>query len=329
MADYAQAGRPLRVTTPLGRDVLLLLSLRGEEGISRLFRFDLVLQAENDQTVAFEAALGKKVSVELDSATGGSRIFAGICASISQGGRDEFFTAYHMEVVPELWLLTRKSQSRIFQNQTVPEILKKVFQGLKFEFKLKGRYEPRDFCVQYRETDFAFASRLMEEEGIFYFFSHAAGEHTLVLGDTPDVFPPLPLSSTVKFGNVEGKYVEEDRVESWLRRQSVRSGKVTLWDHTFEKPHEHLESQQPITDSVQAGTVSHRLRVGASDRLELYEWPGQYAQRFDGIDPGGGERPGDLQKIMPDGRRTAEFGKCRRAIGSRFRNISTPMATMW
>ena len=307
MANYMQADRPLRVITPLGPDVLLIMALNGCEGISRLFCFDLELIAENDNKISFETILGKEVTVMLDSPIGGTRYFSGICSSVAQGGQDMNFTTYRMEVVPEFWLLTRRSQSRIFQQMTVPDILKKVLKGLKVEIKLQGQYEPRDYCVQYRETDFAFASRLMEEEGIYYFFTHVKGDHTLVLADSSSAFPAMPISNKAKYGKVEDKFAAEDRIESWLKRQLIRSGKITLRDHHFERPHDHFESHKSLTDSVTAGTISHKIKIGDSDKLEQYDWPGLYAQRFDGVDPGGGERSADIGKIQSDGKRTVDL----------------------
>jgi type VI secretion system secreted protein VgrG len=107
-----------------------------------------------------------------------------------------------MEVVPECWFLTRISQSRIFQQMTVPAILKAVFTGLNVEYRLRGHYEPRDYCVQYRETDFHFASRLMEEEGIFYFFEPSPGDQKMVVGDSPEAFPKM--QGTVIFDEEDG-----------------------------------------------------------------------------------------------------------------------------
>src|SRR5205823_6132971 len=98
------------------------------------------------------------------------RYFNGISSRISQGPRDNTFTEYRIEIVPRFWLLTLRAQSRIFQQIAVPDILKKVLAGLDVSYELRGKYDPRDYCVQYRETDFNFASRLMEEEGIYYFF---------------------------------------------------------------------------------------------------------------------------------------------------------------
>lgn len=172
MATLSQAQRPLAITTPLGSDVLLLVGLTGQEALSQLFLFQLDLVAENAREVAFDKLLGQKITCTLVLPKGKKRYFSGICSRIGQGQRDDVLTAYHMDVVPQFWLLTRRAQSRIFQHLSVPDILKKVLDGLDVAFELQGTFQPRDFCVQYRESDFQFASRLMEEEGIYYFFKH-------------------------------------------------------------------------------------------------------------------------------------------------------------
>src|SRR5450432_4164678 len=192
MGTYTQDNSPLKVETPLGKDVLLLVGLSGNEAISRLFSFQLDLLAEDSSKVKFEKLLGQKIKISLTLPGAGVRYFQGMCNRFSQGGRDDTFTAYRMEIVPQFWLLTRRVQSRIFQHVTVPDILKKVLDGLDVTYEIKGTFEPRDYCVQYRETDFNFASRLMEEEGIYYFFKHTADGHKMVLANTPQGHPAIP-----------------------------------------------------------------------------------------------------------------------------------------
>ena len=145
----------------------------------------------------------------------------------------------------------------------------------------------------------------MEEEGIYYFFNHADGSHQMVVADTPQSHPDVPGPTTVIYEVVEGGLRTEDRVQAWEKSQEIRSGKFTLWDHCFELPGQNLEAVKPTLDSVQAGTVSHKLKVAGNDKLELYDFPGGYAQRFDGIAPGGGDRAGDIQNIFEDNARTA------------------------
>jgi type VI secretion system secreted protein VgrG len=195
--NYTQQDRAMAVTTPLGADKLLLLSFTGQEAISRLFDFQLDLTAENEVDVAFDKLLGQKITTRLDLPDGEKRYFSGICNRVGQGERDEIFTRYRMKVVPQFWLLTKRAQSRIFQQMTVPDILKKVLTGLDVTYEIQGSFHPRDFCVQYRETDFNFASRLMEEEGIFYFFKHNSEGHQMVVANTPQSHPDLPTQSKI------------------------------------------------------------------------------------------------------------------------------------
>src|SRR5262249_19604093 len=150
-------------------------------------------------------------------------------------------------------------------------------------YELQGSFQPRDYCVQYRETDFNFASRLMEEEGIFYFFKHSEQGHQMVLANTVTSHPDMPLASTVVYEDVQGGTRAEDRIYDWSKSQELASGKTTLWDHCFELPHKHLEADKTIQESVAAGGVNHKLKVSNNDKLEVYDYPGEYAQRFDGI----------------------------------------------
>ena len=315
MSSYVQADRAMTVSTPLGDDVLLMVGFFGAESISNLFSYQIEVIAENKKEVAFEKLLGEKIAVSLTTPGETKRYFNGICSRVSQGMRTSLFTAYRLELVPQFWLLTRKAQSRIFQHITVPDILKKVLEGLDVTYELRGTFHQRDFCVQYRETDFNFASRLMEEEGIYYFFKHSAGGHQMVVANTPQSHPSVPDHGTITFEGVEGGTRDDDRIHSWEKIQELRTGKYTLWDHCFEIPHKHLEAEKKLLDSVTAGEVSHKLLVPPSEKLEIYDWPGAYAQRFDGVDKGGGDQPAELQKIFQDNERT---------VGIRIQEEATP-----
>src|SRR4051794_18025648 len=130
MSTYVQADRPMTITTPLGQDDLLLVGFEGHEAISQLFDFHLDLIAENATPIAFEKLLGQKVTIHLTLISGKKRHFSGICKRVGQGTRDNTFTAYWMEVVPQFWFLSKRAQSRIFQHVSVPEILKEVLDGV-------------------------------------------------------------------------------------------------------------------------------------------------------------------------------------------------------
>ncbi len=302
MPTYTQADRPLAITTPLGKDVLLLTGFRGQEGISQLFSFQLEMLAERGTEVHFDKILGESVTVELGLVNGDKRYFNGLVKRFSQGVRDEFFIRFRAEVVPKLWLLTKKVCCRIFQQLSVPDILRQVFTGLDVSYQISGTYYPRDYCVQYRESDFDFASRLMEEEGIYYFFKHADGSHQLVVTDIKN--PTVEGQSSVIYDEVSGGLRDEMRITDWEKMQELRSGEYTLWDHCFELPGNHLETKRKTVDRVSVGKVTHKLSVGGNDKLEIYDYPGGYAQRFDGIDPNGAPRAKDLKLIFEDRDRT-------------------------
>ncbi|HWB07619.1 MAG TPA: type VI secretion system tip protein TssI/VgrG [Pirellulales bacterium] len=316
---YSQTNRPISVTTPLGKDKLLLVGFSGSEAISRPFSFQLELKADNknQQDIAFDKLLGQKITVQLTQADNKPRYFSGICSRFSQGEKGTIFTAYRLEIVPQFWLLTHVSQSRTFQQLSVPDILKQVLTGLDVTYELQGTFEKRDYCVQYRETDFNFASRLMEEEGIYYFFKHSADGHKMVLANTPQSHSDMPGPSKVVFETVEsGHPHDEDRIYVWEKSQELRAGKCTLWDHCFELPHQHLDAQKPVQESLQVGKVTHKLKVGGNDKLELFDYPGEYAQRFDGINPSGGEQSSEVQKIFKDNTRTVEIRMQEEALSS-------------
>ena len=297
----------LSASLPPEADGLVLEGFQGTEAISSLFSFQLDLLSSKGGTVSMDALLGKAMGVTISTAGGRMRHFHGICSRIVQGESDGAIV-YRAEIVPSFWLLTRRQSSRIFQNETVPEILQKILDavpGLKYESRLQGTFHPHHYVVQYRETDFDFASRLMEEAGIFYYFVHDADGHTMVLGNTPEGHPDLPgvypyLSQRLPPGR-------PDTIWTWEKSQEIRAGRVTLRDHTFELPSHDLEFGDSIQESVAAGQVTHRLAAGGGDALEIYDYPGRYAQRFDGVDPGGGDRPSELDKIFEDGPRTARI----------------------
>jgi len=287
MPKYSQAGRPIVITTPLGPDRLLLAGFRGHESISQLFRFELDLLAEVNTDIHFEDIIGQGVTIQMRLANDETRYFHGIVKRFSQGGSDEIFTAYHAEVVPKPWLLTKTVQSRIFQNMSVPDILHEVFSGIDITFKLSGTYYPRNYCVQYRESDFDFASRLMEDEGIYYFFHHSDGAHQMVVTDAQTSYPQVTGQSNFLYEPREGGVREGMRIRTWEKAQELRSAQYTVRDYCFEEPSAKLEETNPTIDQVKVGGVTHKLNL-ASKELEIYDYPGGCAKRYDGVDSEGG-----------------------------------------
>jgi type VI secretion system secreted protein VgrG len=315
MPDYTQANQPVEILTPLGKDALLITSFHGEEGLSRLFHFHVDMIADATKEIAFDKLLGAKATIRLNIGNK-PRFFNGICNRFTQGEGDADFTKYQMEIVPQFWVLTKKAQSRIFQQMSVPDILKKVLTGLDVVYQIQGTFQPRNYCVQYRETDFNFACRLMEDEGIYYYFTHTADGHKMVLANTPSSHPDMPLNAKLAFEKNVSDTWPEDRVLSWEKRQELVSGQFTLWDHKFEMHGRNLEAKKTLPDTVQVGKATHKVKAGAADSREIYDYPGNYALRFDGINPGGGEQAAEIKKILQDNERVVGIRSQQEAVQS-------------
>jgi type VI secretion system secreted protein VgrG len=270
---YTQENRLLSVTTPLGEDVLLLRGLTGQEGLSQLFHFGLDLASENP-AIPFDQMVGQRVTIAMLLADGSKRYINGFVNRFAQRDSDARFTFYQAEVVPWVWFLTRTADCRMFQNMTVPDIITKIFRDLGFtDFKnrLEGNFEPREYCVQYRETDFNFVSRLMEQYGIFYFFEHEEDKHTLVLANSPTVHQSCPGQEQARYDYSAGAQLEEDVISSWHMEQELRPGKYALTDYNFETPSTSL--------GVNIASV---VNVGGNGKFEIYDYPGEYLKKAQG-----------------------------------------------
>lgn len=271
---YTQDNRIIAIDTPLGKDVFLLHGFAAQEAISRLFRISAELFSEN-ASIDFTKIIGQQVTVSVQLADGSKRYFNGHVSRFAQTGMDERFTHYHAEIVPWLWFLTRRADCRIFQNMTIPDIVAKVFKDRGFgDFRnsLQGDFEQREYCVQYRETDFNFVSRLMEQYGIYYFFEHEKNKHTLVMGNKPSVHKPCPSQSKARLDFSGGVYLkDEDLVGSWNLEQELRPGKYALTDYNFETPSTSLMSNE--------NTI---FKVGGNDSYEVFDYPGEYTKKAEG-----------------------------------------------
>jgi type VI secretion system secreted protein VgrG len=273
---FTQTDRALQIETPLGPDVLLLRSVSGQEAISQLFRFQLELLSETDDSIAFDSIVGQNVTIHLQTQDS-YRDFNGFISRFSQGSSDGRFTYYRAEMVPWLWFLTRKSDCRIFQQQSVPDIIQTIFKELSFsdfELRLYGPFRKRDYCVQYRETDFNFVSRLMEEEGIYYFFEHhtdgsdsqvAAGKHVLVLANDPAGQKPCPGQPKARCDFAMGGGRLDDLITDWRIEEEYRPSAWAHTDYNFETPSTDLMAT-----------------VQDEGTYEIYDYPGIYAKKSDG-----------------------------------------------
>ncbi len=262
-----QTSLPLQVTTPFS-DVLVARSFRGEEGVSAPFLFTLELICEN-ASLDFTQIVGQGVGVSLALAGGSTRWFHGLCTRFVQGGTEDGLTRYHAELRPWLWMLTLAADCKVFQNQSVPDIVEAVFSGLgftAFKSSLTATYSPLEYCVQYRETSFAFVSRLLEEAGICWFFEHAQGAHTLVLADDASAFSACTGLATATYAASTTGAGLQDLVTECTLEQQVTTGKLSLDDFNFETPSTDLTS-----------TVD-----GTAGTLQVYDYPGGFTTQSDG-----------------------------------------------
>jgi type VI secretion system secreted protein VgrG len=272
MAVITQHRRLFTLSTPLGTDAMLVTGFRGREELSRPFSFTLDLLSDN-LAVAPADLVGMAVGWTVNMPDEGPRQFHGYVRRLVAGpqARDSI-RSYRAEVVPWLWFLTRTTDCRIYQNKTVPDIIADVFSRFGFsaatESRLKATYPTREYCVQYRETAFDFVSRLMEEYGIYYYFTFAADKHTLVLADDVSGYFDCDPHKEVEY---RPELPDAEVVSEWDRAFEYRSGKVTHTDYNFTTPATNL-----LTDASSTKPLS-----GLS-KFELFDYPGRYAVAGDG-----------------------------------------------
>jgi len=264
--------RPIRITTPLGDDALLFDRMDGTEELGRLFRYEIELLARED--VTFEDLLGQAVTVTMELPEGGERHFHGHVTRLAHLGRKEKYWRYRATVSPWLWFLTRTSNCRIFQGMTVPDMIQEVFGDHGFsdvDNQLTESYREWEYCVQYRETDFNFVSRMMEQEGIYYYFRHEDEAHTLVLcdhltaHDTVRGFEAVPWVPT-------GEHAPEETggITRWALWETVQPGEFVLTDYDHLEPGSDLEVR------------SNRSRDHGHADYQMFDYPGEYVTTEEG-----------------------------------------------
>ena len=264
-ADSSQTGIALSAAAPL--DSLFPQRVEGVESLSGLFTLEVECRS-SDSAIELGDALGKHVSLTLQAGAV-ARPFDGMCARIRQRPAEEGFAIYVIELRPWLWWLTLSSDYRIFQTKSVPEIVEAVFAeaaDADYELRLSGTYAAREYCVQYGETDFAFVSRLLEEEGIHYFFTHAAGAHTLVLADSADAFPDCPGSASIAF---------MPPATGGRELQAIRSGELGLQAASSAWRTQDYAFVTPATSLLATAEAGQPPRT-------LSDWPGGYATKAAG-----------------------------------------------
>ena len=265
---------PLQMELVTSADLgLKFRSMVADEEVSRLFEFQVVAISP-DVAISADDVLGTNAAVSVEvAAEGAKRWFHGVVAAFGVEGADGRDISYRLTLRPWLWLLTRRANVRIFQEMTAPDIIKEIFGEYTSTFvdELSATYGTRTYCVQYRETDFNFVCRLMEEEGIFFFFRHAEDKHELVLADASSSHQPLEGFATIPFDDDRRQIVGAAVISEWRMRHEIQTGKVTLRDYDFINP------ATDLTSTTAASTRSH-----AENEREVYDYPGLYAVKADG-----------------------------------------------
>jgi type VI secretion system secreted protein VgrG len=270
---FTQAGRFLSVTTPLGEDVLLLESFQGREEMSAPYEFELEMISEQDQVDA-GAIIGRSVAFALHPKHGDARVFNGFVRRFAFAGfRQDGIRRYRAVVVPWIWFLGKRSNHRIFQDKNVLDIVEQVFTDAGFDaFEtsgITGTYPPYEYCVQMGETDLDFVSRLLEEEGIYYFFRFEADRQVLVLGDSKALYTVCEVPRVSFAVDTAGA----DHVSQWEHRFEFVSGRWVHTDFDFKAPTTPLLTE---SDTV--------LALPSAAAFERYEYPGRFSDKGHGED---------------------------------------------
>ncbi len=273
MSGIDQAMRAVRIHTGLPDNTLALSRMTGQEQVSELFEYTLECVSENASLDLYEV-LGQPISVEFDTDGDGVRHLHGlVCEAGHIGSRGEY-ALYRLTMTAWPWMMTRTTDCRIFSDMSVPDVIEQVLSenGFDdFEIRLMGQYEPRNFCVQYQESDFAFISRLMEHEGIYYFFEHFDDRHVLMLCDDSSAHSPAPGYSDIPhYPESTETSRTTDHLVNWQFRRRIRSGKYVTKDFAFDQPKRDLLVQ---TDGTTAGNYPSQ---------EIYDYPGGYPSGANG-----------------------------------------------
>jgi type VI secretion system secreted protein VgrG len=265
--------QPISIHTPLPASDLRFESLVSTAGLSALGEMQLALISEKPDLKP-DALLGQPVAVTLELRDESKRHFHGYVTRFGIGRHSGRYFGYQATVRPWLWFLTRRADCRIFQDLTVPEIVKRVFEGhsvASFEFRLYRSYRKWTYCAQYRETDFNFVSRLLEHEGIYWYFDHSADGHRLVLVDSQSAHDPVSgFESLPYFETVTDAPPDTDFVHGWTASRAVRSGQVASTSYDFEKPSTSLRVEQ------------QRVRPHEQSAHEVFDFQGDYTVAADG-----------------------------------------------
>jgi type VI secretion system secreted protein VgrG len=272
----SQDSRIAKFSTPLGTDVLLLERFECREGLSELFEFQIDCLSDardGKKPVNFDGAIGGNCCVSIKNYDGSERHFNGVLTETQWRGVQLTEYTYSLVLRPWLWMLSRVSDCFIFAEKSIPDIIKEIFKKpcypfADFEESLSGSYPVLEYCVQYRETDLQFVSRLMEEAGIYYFFEHSESGHKLMLEDASRTHKPKQGGERLMF-RPSGRMAQrpEEYLHTWFAGRRFASGKFALNDYDYLKPSASLLSEKE-------GGGSYR-----NANLERYDYPGRFEEK--------------------------------------------------
>ena len=270
-APATQVNRTAAISTALGNDVLLLCSFSLQEQIGKMFQMEVELSSA-DENLNADKILGTTVTVKLQTEEDDIRYFNAVVSRFAQIPNSNGYARYRATLVPWMWFLTRSADCRIFQNKSVPDIIEEVFKpyGGQYKLKLSGSYAPREYCVQYRETDFNFVCRLMEQEGIYFYFEHADRKHSVILADAPSAHKAFPGHEEITFTELQTAAGDAEGIIEWTMEKEVEPGAYSLNDYDFQKP------RTSLTASASAS------RPHAAAKYEMYDYPGEYESAGEG-----------------------------------------------
>ncbi|WP_339616362.1 type VI secretion system tip protein TssI/VgrG [uncultured Gilvimarinus sp.] len=263
--------RIYNLISPLDAEQLRFSALQGRESLSQLFQFDLTLTSPSGDITPADL-LGQALTLEVALADGGTRHLNGQCTEFQSLGKHGRQYLYRARLRPWLWYATQRQDYRIFQNSSVPDMVKQVLVTYPFEcrFNLCGRYRNWEYCVQYRESDANFVMRLLEHEGIWFYFEHSASGHTLVMTDDIGLASPAPAYAALPFQEAGATEPNKDFIDRWHGAGSVTSGSYQARDYNFEQASALLDTQR-------AQPASHPF-----GKLDVFDYPGSYPHVDDG-----------------------------------------------
>lgn len=232
----------------LDPNALRVVRFSGQEGLSELFLFDIIVASESSD-LEFNAVVGKPAKIVLHGDEREPRYIHGIVNRFELGEVGKKLTTYRATLVPAVIKLEHRADCRIFQDKTVAAIIEEVLKGVgltagnDFTFAIRGNQPPRTYCVQYREPDWAFICRLLEEEGYFYFFKHSADGHVLVMTDTNGTCEKITGNSKIPYRAPSGALAKGEHIHRFQMSGEMRSGATSARGYDFEKPNVAIEGE--------------------------------------------------------------------------------------